>query len=91
MYQHMPTHTAACACGHALHARAQELGAAASSIKDGVPAPDFNGGHPDPNLTYADELVKIMWGEGARAGGAGARGGAGRWGMQAGRLGLMKQ
>lgn len=22
--------------------------------------PDFGGGHPDPNLTYAEELVKIM-------------------------------
>ena len=22
------------------------------------PSPDFGGGHPDPNLTYADELVK---------------------------------
>jgi phosphoglucomutase len=35
----------------------QELGAPADSIKDGVPMPDFNGGHPDPNLTYAEELV----------------------------------
>ncbi|KAH0485694.1 MAG: uncharacterized protein KVP18_000922 [Porospora cf. gigantea A] len=24
------------------------------------PKPDFGGGHPDPNLTYAEELVKIM-------------------------------
>lgn len=25
-----------------------------------VPLPDFGGGHPDPNLTYAAELVKEM-------------------------------
>lgn len=39
----------------------QELGAPASSVMNGVPSPTFNDGHPDPNLTYADELVKIMW------------------------------
>ena len=26
---------------------------------------DFGGGHPDPNLTYAKELVDIMWGSDA--------------------------
>ena len=25
-----------------------------------VPAPDFNGGHPDPNMTYAKSLVKAV-------------------------------
>jgi phosphoglucomutase len=30
------------------------LGAPLDSIKDGVPSEDFNGGHPDPNLTYAE-------------------------------------
>jgi len=25
-----------------------------------VPLPDFGGGHPDPNLTYAHELVEAM-------------------------------
>lgn len=25
-----------------------------------VPLPDFGGFHPDPNLTYADDLVKEM-------------------------------
>lgn len=24
-----------------------------------MPSPTFNEGHPDPNLTYADELVSI--------------------------------
>jgi len=26
-----------------------------------VPLEDFGGGHPDPNLTYAHDLVDIMW------------------------------
>ena len=30
-----------------------------------VPLPDFGGGHPDPNLTYAHELVEIIYGENA--------------------------
>jgi phosphoglucomutase len=25
------------------------------------PSEDFGGGHPDPNLTYAEDLVKIMF------------------------------
>lgn len=41
------------------------LGAPETCIKDGVPMEDFGGGHPDPNLTYAKELVEIMWGAGA--------------------------
>ena len=39
----------------------QELGAPPATVINGVPLPDFGGGHPDPNLTYAEELVKIMW------------------------------
>jgi phosphoglucomutase len=39
----------------------QELGAPASSVVNGVPLPDFGGGHPDPNLTYAHDLVERMW------------------------------
>ncbi|KAF9898317.1 Phosphoglucomutase-2, partial [Lobosporangium transversale] len=34
-----------------------ELGLPESSVMNCVPKPDFNGGHPDPNLTYAHELV----------------------------------
>ena len=34
-----------------------ELGMDASSAVNCVPLPDFGGGHPDPNLTYAAELV----------------------------------
>ncbi|KAG2502213.1 hypothetical protein HYH03_000699 [Edaphochlamys debaryana] len=52
----------------------EELGAPASCVKDGVPSPDFNGGHPDPNLTYAEELVKIMWADKAPAFGAASDG-----------------
>ncbi|KXZ45851.1 hypothetical protein GPECTOR_50g645 [Gonium pectorale] len=52
----------------------EELGAAPSCVKDGVPSPDFNGGHPDPNLTYAEELVKIMWADQAPAFGAASDG-----------------
>jgi len=37
-----------------------ELGLPEESVINGIPSPDFNGGHPDPNLTYAKELVKIM-------------------------------
>lgn len=37
-----------------------ELGAAASSVVNNIPLEDFGGGHPDPNLTYASDLVKSM-------------------------------
>ena len=37
-----------------------QLGAPAGSVINGVPLPDFGGGHPDPNPTYADELVGRM-------------------------------
>jgi phosphoglucomutase len=36
------------------------LGAPAGSVLNGTPLPDFGGGHPDPNPTYAEELVKLM-------------------------------
>lgn len=41
------------------------LGAPADSIMNAVPLPDFGGGHPDPNLTYAHELVDVLYGDGA--------------------------
>jgi phosphoglucomutase len=37
------------------------LGAPESCLMNCEPSEDFGGGHPDPNLTYADELVKIMY------------------------------
>ena len=41
----------------------RRLGAPAGTVINGVPLEDFGGGHPDPNLTYADQLVAIMYGE----------------------------
>ncbi|NNM80659.1 MAG: alpha-D-glucose phosphate-specific phosphoglucomutase [Gallionella sp.] len=41
------------------------LGAPASSVMNAVPLPDFGKGHPDPNLTYAHELVEILYGDNA--------------------------
>lgn len=53
---------AGCVCA------SQELGAPSSVVKDGIPSPTFNGGHPDPNLTYAHELVRSPTGFGAMSG-----------------------
>ncbi|MDQ6999929.1 MAG: alpha-D-glucose phosphate-specific phosphoglucomutase [Mariprofundus sp.] len=41
------------------------LGAADGTVINGEPKEDFGGGHPDPNLTYAHELVDILYGEDA--------------------------
>jgi phosphoglucomutase len=41
------------------------VAAPADSVMNAVPLPDFGGGHPDPNLTYAHELVEILYGDGA--------------------------
>lgn len=41
------------------------LGAPAGSVINAIPLEDFGGGHPDPNLTYAHDLVEIMYGPGA--------------------------
>ncbi len=41
----------------------QRLGAPAGTVINGVPLEDFGGGHPDPNLTYAHELVEMMYGD----------------------------
>ncbi len=37
-----------------------ELGVKADALRNCTPLPDFGGHHPDPNLTYAAELVKTM-------------------------------
>ncbi|MEK9825021.1 MAG: alpha-D-glucose phosphate-specific phosphoglucomutase, partial [Methylotenera sp.] len=39
----------------------KRLGAPASSLMNCEPLEDFGGGHPDPNLTYAEDLVNIMF------------------------------
>ncbi|KAJ7603021.1 hypothetical protein DFH06DRAFT_1394899 [Mycena polygramma] len=36
------------------------LGLPKSSVQNCVPLPDFGGGHPDPNLTYAHSLVEAV-------------------------------
>lgn len=41
------------------------LGAPAGTVMNGAPKDDFGGGHPDPNLTYAHELVATLYGEDA--------------------------
>jgi len=40
----------------------QRLGASAGTVINGIPLEDFGGGHPDPNLVYAHELVEILYG-----------------------------
>lgn len=40
----------------------EELGSPANSAVNCVPSEDFGGHHPDPNLTYAADLVKTMKG-----------------------------
>ncbi len=43
----------------------QALGAKAGTVTNGEPLEDFGGGHPDPNLVYAHDLVEIMFSESA--------------------------
>lgn len=43
----------------------QRLGAPAGTVQNGVPLEDFGGGHPDPNLVYAHDLVDVLFGENA--------------------------
>jgi len=50
------------------------LGASPDSVMNAVPLPDFGGGHPDPNLTYAHELVGILYGDEAPGFGAASDG-----------------
>ncbi|WP_116131349.1 alpha-D-glucose phosphate-specific phosphoglucomutase [Tropicimonas sp. IMCC34043] len=41
------------------------LGAAAGSVINAVPSPDFGGGHPDPNPIWAKDLMREMFRAGA--------------------------
>jgi phosphoglucomutase len=43
----------------------QRLGAALGTVKNGESLEDFGGGHPDPNLVYAHELVARLFGDNA--------------------------
>eukprot|EP00308_Calcidiscus_leptoporus_P021431 CAMPEP_0119359354 /NCGR_PEP_ID=MMETSP1334-20130426/7261_1 /TAXON_ID=127549 /ORGANISM="Calcidiscus leptoporus, Strain RCC1130" /LENGTH=635 /DNA_ID=CAMNT_0007374013 /DNA_START=99 /DNA_END=2006 /DNA_ORIENTATION=+ len=38
----------------------EELGVAPTALRNCEPRDDFGGGHPDPNLTYASQLVETM-------------------------------
>lgn len=38
-----------------------KLGAPAGTVRNGIPLEDFGGGHPDPNLVYAHDLVERMF------------------------------
>jgi phosphoglucomutase len=51
-----------------------QLGATKGSVINGTPLTDFGGGHPDPNLTYAKELVAEMFSEHAPSLGAASDG-----------------
>jgi phosphoglucomutase len=50
------------------------LGAVSGTVINGIPLSDFGGGHPDPNLTYAKELVNEMFSTNAPALGAASDG-----------------
>lgn len=39
-----------------------DLGAAAGTVVNAIPLPDFGGGHPDPNPVYAAALMEEMFG-----------------------------
>ncbi|EPX87357.1 Phosphoglucomutase [Rubellimicrobium thermophilum DSM 16684] len=43
----------------------RRLGAAEGTVRNGTPLPDFGGGHPDPNPTWARELYDRMMGDDA--------------------------
>ena len=50
------------------------LGAVEGTVINGIPLTDFGGGHPDPNLTYAEELVTEMFSDNAPTLGAASDG-----------------
>ena len=43
----------------------KRLGTASGTVTNGEPLEDFGGGHPDPNLVYAHDLVEIMFADSA--------------------------
>jgi phosphoglucomutase len=43
----------------------QRLGAALGTVQNGESLEDFGGGHPDPNLVYAQEFVARLFGDNA--------------------------
>jgi len=59
---------------YATHILEDMLGAPASTVINGIPLPDFGGGHPDPNLAHAKELVALTSGDDAADFGAASDG-----------------
>ncbi len=51
-----------------------QLGAPSGTVINAIPLEDFGGGHPDPNLVYATDLVKKVYGENALQFGAASDG-----------------
>ncbi|WP_299044310.1 alpha-D-glucose phosphate-specific phosphoglucomutase [uncultured Tateyamaria sp.] len=41
------------------------LGAPAGTVMNGIPSPDFGGGHPDPNPVWAKALMDVMYADDA--------------------------
>ena len=50
---------------YAIEILERRLGAPAGTVINGTPLEDFGGGHPDPNLTYAHDLVEELFGDDA--------------------------
>ena len=48
---------------YAIEILEKRLGAAEGTVMNGEPLEDFGGGHPDPNLAHAQELVALMNGD----------------------------
>ena len=47
---------------YAMEILENRLGAPPGTVMNGVPLPDFGGGHPDPNLAHAHDLVALCEG-----------------------------
>jgi len=50
---------------YAIELLENRLGAAKGTVINGIPLPDFGGGHPDPNLAHAKELLAMTQGNDA--------------------------
>ena len=50
---------------YAIELLENRLGAAKGTVINGTPLPDFGGGHPDPNLAHAKELLEMTQGDNA--------------------------
>ena len=64
---------------YAIHIFEKLLGAKKGSVVHSTPLPDFGGLHPEPNLTYAKELVERMYAQSAPDFGAASDGDGDRY------------